>query len=80
MSDFNASKVAGHVLKQLIKEHYLSQDAFAYEFGADVRTVSRYVNEGINKLNVLQELAVFFHINIAYFFTAEESDVRGDEI
>jgi len=75
MSDFDASKVAGHVLKQLIKENCSSQDAFAYEFGADVRTVSRYVNEGINKLNVLQELAVFFHINITDFFKSEEPDI-----
>ena len=67
MSDFDATKRAGEVLRKLIQENYASQEEFAYDFGTDIRTVSRYVNNGINKISVLQELAVFFHVNIVDF-------------
>lgn len=72
MSKMDASKQAGLVLRRLIQENYPSQEEFAYEFGADIRTVSRYVNQGINKVNVLQELADFFQIELWDFFRETE--------
>lgn len=71
MSDFDATKRAGEVLRKLIQENYASQEEFAYDFGTDIRTVSRYVNNGINKISILQELAVFFHVDIVDFLTEE---------
>lgn len=71
MSDFDATKRAGEVLRKLIQENYASQEEFAYDFGTDIRTVSRYVNNGINKISILQELAVFFHVNIVDFLREE---------
>lgn len=71
MSDFDATKRAGEVLRKLIQENYTSQEEFAYDFGTDIRTVSRYVNNGINKINILQELAVFFHVSIVDFLKEE---------
>lgn len=68
MNKVDASKQAGIVLRRLIKENYPSQEEFAYDFGADIRTISRYVNQGINKVNVLQELADFFQIELWDFF------------
>lgn len=72
MNDFDASKRAGEVLRQLIQQHYSSQEEFADDFGTDVRTVNRYVNNGINKISLLQELAVFFHVNIIDFLKQED--------
>lgn len=60
---------AGKTLRQLILENYSSQEEFAYEYGTDIRTVSRYINNGINKIDVIQELADFFGISFLEFFT-----------
>lgn len=72
MHEFDAAKRAGEVLRQLIQKHYSSQEAFADDFGTDVRTVNRYVNNGINKISVLQELAIFFDVSIVEFLKQEE--------
>ena len=67
MTKVDAAKYAGNVLRRLISEHYPSQEEFAFDFGTDVRTVSRYVNTGITKIPTLQELALFFDISIKDF-------------
>lgn len=69
MREFDAAKRAGEVLRQLIAENYSSQEEFAYDFGADLRTVSRYINNGIGKVYVVQELAAFFKVDMLLFFT-----------
>lgn len=56
--------VAGANLKRLIKESgYRTQEAFAYEFGTDVRTVGRWINNGIKNLDTLQLIADFFGVD-----------------
>ena len=72
MREYDATKHAGEVLRQLIQKNYASQEEFARDFGMDVRTVNRYVNNGINKISLLQELATFFHISIVDFLKQEE--------
>ena len=72
MNDYDATKQAGKKLRQLIHENYATQEEFAIDFGTDVRTVSRYVNSGINKVSVLQELAAFFHISVIDFLKQDE--------
>ena len=69
---YDAAMWAGEVLRRLIRDNYSSQEEFAYDFGADVRTVNRYVNQGINKLSVIQELACFFQVELAAFIIRPE--------
>ncbi len=58
--------VAGANLKRLIKESkYKTQEEFAFEFGADVRTVGRWVNQGIDKLSIIEQIAEFFDIDVS---------------
>jgi len=68
MSQLPASQKAGRVLRELIRQHYSSQEEFAYDYGLELRTVSRYINQGISKVDVVQELANFFAVDFSYFF------------
>jgi len=66
------TKIAGMKLRKLIKEHYSSQEEFAYDYGIDLRAVSRYVNNGITKIDTIQELAIHFQVDFLYFFKEED--------
>ena len=68
MSSWTPQQKAGLVLKRLIQERYSSQEEFALDYGMELRTVSRYVNQGINKISVVQELADFFALELEDFF------------
>ena len=68
MSSWTPQQKAGLVLKRLIQERYSSQEEFALDHGMELRTVSRYVNQGINKISVVQELADFFALEFEDFF------------
>ena len=68
MSNIDCTLRVGQKLRELINQNYRTQEDFAYDFGADLRTINRYINEGINKLNVIQELAEYFSVDIKYFF------------
>ena len=68
MSRWTPQQNAGLVLKRLIQERYSSQEEFALDYGMELRTVSRYVNQGINKISVVQELADFFALEFEDFF------------
>ena len=68
MSNIDYTLLAGQKLRELINQNYRTQEDFAYDFGADLRTINRYVNEGINKLSLIQELAEYFGVDIKYFF------------
>ena len=59
---------AGNALRRLISENYPSQEDFAYDYGVDIRTISRYINNGINKIDVIQGLAEFFDVSFEFFF------------
>lgn len=69
MSEITIQQKAGLFLKNLIQENYGSQEDFADDFGTDIRTVSRYVNNGINKISTIQELADFFGVRFQDFFS-----------
>ena len=56
--------IAGGNLKRLIKESGLkSQKEFADRFGADERTVGRWINQGIDKISTVTQIARFFHVD-----------------
>ncbi len=68
MSDINYALLAGKRLRLLIEENYATQEDFAYDYGMDLRTVSRYINSGISKVPTIQELAEFFNVPFTDFF------------
>lgn len=65
------SLVAGEKLRQLIKANYSSQEEFAFDYPMDLRTVSRYINNGITKIDTIQELAEFFKVPFVTFFNVQ---------
>lgn len=67
--ELTPERMAGETLRKLIQENYSSQEEFADDYGAEIRTISRYVNNGINKVSTIQELAYFFGIDFKDFFT-----------
>ena len=64
---YDITKHAGEVLRCLIQKHYPSQEAFARNFGIEIRTLSRYINQGITKVTTLQELSDFFDVPLIFF-------------
>lgn len=68
MTNLTPQMKAGLKLKKLISENYSSQEEFAFEYGCDVRTVSRYVNQGIEKIGIIQDLAMHFGVDFMSFF------------
>ncbi len=67
MSNCTYKLAAGLALKHYIKVNYSSQQAFADDFGADLRTVNRYVTMGINYMSTVEEIANFFQTDLLDF-------------
>jgi transcriptional regulator with XRE-family HTH domain len=56
--------VVGDNLKRLIKKSgYKTQEEFASRFGTDVRTVNRWVNQGLYNLITIEQVAHFFDVD-----------------
>ena len=68
MNKMTPQRIAGNTLRRLIQENYESQEEFAWDYGMDIRSVSRYINNGINKIDTVQELANFFNMDFMMFF------------
>lgn len=68
MTNMTPQQCAGLKLRQLIRENYSTQEEFALDFGLEIRTVNRYINKGINKIDTIQELAEYFKIDFREFF------------
>lgn len=68
MTELTPQLKAGKKLRELIAHDFDSQEDFAFEYGCDVRTISRYVNQGIEKVGVIQELAMYFNVDFMDFF------------
>lgn len=71
MEKLSPQQIAGQTLRKLIRENYASQEEFSYDYGMDLRTLSRYINNGINKVDAIQELATFFKVDFTDFFNAD---------
>ena len=69
MSDVDYALLAGKKLRELIKENCFTQEDFADDFGLDIRSVNRYINNGISKVATIQQLAVYFDVPFTVFFT-----------
>ena len=61
----NLNLTVGMNLKRAIKEScWRTQERFAEAFGAEVRTVGRWCNEGVDKISLLEQLADFLGISV----------------
>ena len=69
MINESREKQAGRKLRQLIQENFRTQEEFAERYGCELRTVNRYINNGIGKIAIIQELADFFQVDFIDFFT-----------
>lgn len=67
------SKIAGENLKRLIKQtKYKTQEEFAFAFGAETRTLSRWLNQGIKDIDTLEQLADFISVNVVDLLKQEK--------
>lgn len=67
-STLPSKQYASRRLRELIYENYGRQEDFAIDFGIDIRTLSRYLNNGINNLDLIDEFALFFNVERKTFF------------
>ncbi len=74
MSNFDGMKNSGKYLRKLIQENYSTQQEFADDFGMEIRSVNRYINEGIPKPRAVQELAEFFHVPMYMFYVPMDDE------
>lgn len=52
------SQLAGKNLKRFLLEKHMTQADFADIIPTDVRTVNRWINNGIEKSSIIEELAI----------------------
>lgn len=76
MSNNSYSMAAGLALKHLIKEKYTSQQEFAEDFGVVLRTVNRYVSDGISDVRRIEEIADFFEMDFLEYLSFGKSLVE----
>ena len=77
MANLTPQLKAGQKLRELIARDFESQEDFAFAYGCDVRTVSRYVNQGIEKVGVIQDLALYFNVDFMAFFVDWQAILCG---
>ena len=78
-NELSLSLIAGINLKRLIRESkYRTQENFAYEFGAEIRTVSRWLNAGVKNIDTLEEIAYFLDIDIFDLLKKKENREKGE--
>ena len=64
-TNIDLNKIVGSNLKRAIKKSkWRTQEKFSEAFGAEVRTVGRWCNQGIDKLSLVQQIADFLEIDV----------------
>ena len=64
-TNIDLNKIVGANLKRAIKKSkWRTQEKFSEAFGAEVRTVGRWCNQGIDKLTLVQQIADFLEIDV----------------
>ena len=64
-TNLDLNQVVGANLKRAIKESkWKTQEKVSEAFGAEVRTVGRWCNQGIDKLSLVQQIADFLEIDV----------------
>lgn len=78
-NELSLSLIAGINLKRLIRgSKYRTQENFAYEFGAEIRTVSRWLNAGVKNIDTLEEIALFLEVDVFELLKKKEKEERGE--
>ena len=78
-NELSLSLIAGINLKRLIRSSkYRTQENFAYEFGAEIRTVSRWLNAGVKHIDTLEEIASFLEIDVFELLKKKENGEKGE--
>ena len=64
-TNMDLNKIVGANLKRAIKKSkWRTQERFSEAFGAEVRTVGRWCNQGIDKISLVQQIADFLEIDV----------------
>ena len=64
-TNIDLGKIVGANLKRAIKESkWKTQEKFSEAFGAEVRAVGRWCNQGIDKLSLVQQIADFLEVDV----------------
>ena len=64
-TNIDLNKIVGANLKRAIKKSkWRTQEKFSEAFGAEVRTVGRWCNQGVDKLSLVQQIADFLEIDV----------------
>ena len=64
---------AGRFLKKELKNREITQEKFAEYIGYDVRTVRRWIHNGINQVDILFRIVSFFELKgIGDIFSSED--------
>ena len=57
------NKIVGMNLKRIIRQsRYRTQEEFAWEYGYELRTVSRWLNGGLDSLGTIEGVARFLGV------------------
>ena len=73
------SLIAGINLKRLIRSsQYKTKENFAYEFGAEIRTVSRWLNAGDKNIDTLEEIADFLEVDVFELLKKKDDREKGE--
>ena len=72
MGDKRIEVICGRNLRKFIKEKDKTQQNFAHNYGVELRTVSRWLNEGhLKNVDDIQSLAQYFKKDWREFFQDE---------
>ena len=78
-NEVSLSLIAGINLKRLIRgSKYRTQENFAYEFGAEIRTFSRWLNAGVKNIDTLEEIALFLEVDVFELLKKKEKEEKGE--
>lgn len=78
-NELSLSLVVGKNLKRVIRSSkYRTQENFAYAFGTDVRSVSRWLNAGVKNIDTLEDIANFLEVDIFELLKRKENEVKGE--
>lgn len=78
MSKKLLSEVVGMNLKREIRQsRYRTQEEFAFEFGAEIRTVSRWVNGGLKNVDTIEEIEEFLELEGLRLFTEKVEEKKA---
>ena len=75
MSEYDTRKLQiASRLRNLIYEHYKTLDEFANDFGYDTRTISNWVNKGIDSFATIYEICDYFNVDFDQFIKLNKED------